>query len=424
MILSNLSIPLLGLVDTAVVGHLAQPYYLGAVAIGALIFSFVFWGFGFLRMGTTGLVAQAMGGEENNEIRSILGRALLLAAALSVVVLLLQHWLAFVALWAVDASAEVERYAAVYFEVRIWGAPATLINYVLVGWFLGMQNARAPLVLLLTVNLINIFLDLLFVWGLGMTVEGVALASVIAEYSGVVVGFFLIKQIMSKHPGAWQRNAVFDGAKIRNMLVVNQNIFIRTLCLIFSFAFFTAQGAKQGDIILAANAVLMNFQTFMAYGLDGFAHAAEAMVGKAIGKRDRQAFNRAVYTAGFWSILVSAIFAGTYFLFGELIISLLTDIEEVRDVAMEYMPWLVIAPILSVWSYLFDGVFIGSTRSEEMRNTMLLSTLIFFLPAWYLLQPWGNHGLWCALMVFMVARGITMAVSFRRIDAQGGFFGG
>lgn len=422
MILSNLSIPLLGMVDTAVVGHLEEAYYLGAVAIGGLIFSFVFWAFGFLRMGTTGLIAQAHGANQFDELRAGLMRGVVLALLLALVLLISQQAIQWLALTLVDASPAVERYAAEYFSIRIWSAPATLINYVFIGWFLGMQNARGPLYLLLAINLSNIVLDLWFVWGLGMTVDGVALASVLAEYLGVLLGAFLILRELKGQGGAWCWNTVFNATRLRQLLVVNQNIFIRTLCLIFSFAFFTAQGAKHGDVILAANAVLMNFQTFMAYGLDGFAHAAEALVGKAVGQRDRQAFRAAVHTAGLWSVMVALAFMLLYALFGALIIVGLTDLEEVRQAAYSFLPWLILSPLVSVWSYLYDGIFIGATRTAEMRNTMLISTFFCFLPAWYLLQPWGNHGLWAALMVFMLARAVSMAISYRNMQRQGRIF--
>lgn len=422
MILSNLSIPLLGVVDTAVIGHLEHVYYLGAVAVGSLIFSFVFWAFGFLRMGTTGLIAQALGAGQYDEVRAGLVRACLIAIVLAFVLLITQQAVLWLALTLLDASHQVEQYAAEYFSIRIWSAPATLINYVLIGWFLGMQNARGPLYLLLMINLSNIVLDLWFVWGLGMTVDGVALASVIAEYLGVVLGLYLVVKTLRNQPGRCSWSQVVDASRLKRLLVVNQNIFIRTVCLIFSFAFFTAQGAKHGDVILAANAVLMNFQTFMAYGLDGFAHAAEALIGKAVGENDQQRFRIAVRTAGLWSLLIAIVFMLLYALFGVLIINGLTDLAPVREAALIYLPWLIISPILSVWSYLYDGVFIGAIRTAEMRNTMLVSTFLFFLPAWYFLQPWGNHGLWAALMIFMLARGISMAISYRYMQKQGLFF--
>ncbi|MCF6217898.1 MAG: MATE family efflux transporter [Gammaproteobacteria bacterium] len=419
LMLSNLSIPLLGLVDTAVVGHLEHAYYLGAVALGALIFSFLFWGFGFLRMGTTGLIAQAFGEENNHEIHATLVRASLLALLFSLLILLLQYPIGQLAFYLLDGSHPVEHYAQQYFTLRIWSAPATLLNYVLIGWMLGMQNVRGPLVMLLVTNLTNIVLDLWFVVGLGMTVDGVAIASVIAEYIGCAVGIVLTFQLLKQHPAQWQWEQILKRHKLRQLVTLNSNIMLRTLCLIFTLAFFTAQGAKMGDLILAANAILINFQTLMAYALDGFAHAAEALVGRAIGKCDRRALKRAIYTAAFWSLGFALLFVAFYALAGQWMIDQLSDIEAVRSVANEYLIWSIFMPLVAVWGYLFDGIFIGATRAREMRNTMLASTLLVFFPAWWLLQPWGNHGLWAALMLFMVARGAAMAWSFRRLTRRG-----
>ena len=421
MILSNISIPLLGMVDTAVVGHLSEPYYIGAVAVGALIFNFIYWGFGFLRMGTTGLTAQAFGADDSDELRAALGRAVITAVALSAILLSAQGHVLRAALGLVDASAEVEALAGVYFTIRIWSAPATLANYALLGWFIGMQNTRVPLVLLLATNLINIALDLAFVVGMGMDVDGVALASVIADYTGVALGLALAVVELRRHPGEWRAARLRDPARLRQMLSVNHNIFLRTLALIFSFAFFTAQGARQGDAILAANTVLLNFQTFMAYGLDGFAHAAEALVGRAMGQRRREDFIAAVRATAQWSALVALAFAALYALAGAQIIALLTDIAPVRQAAAVFLPWAMVSPLVSVWGFWLDGVFIGATRAAEMRNTMLVSAFGVYLPAWYVLQPLGNHGLWLALMLFMAARAVTMGVVYRRIDRQGGF---
>ena len=421
LILSNLTIPLLGIVDTAVVGHLEHAYYLGAVALGSLIFSFLFWGFGFLRMGTTGLIAQAHGKADNGEIRATLARTGTIALLFSLLIILLQTPVSQLAFYLLEGSQEVEHYAASYFSIRIWSAPATLLTYVLIGWLLGMQNARGPLWILLASNLSNIVLDLWFVLGLGMTVEGVAYASVIAEYIGCSVGLYLVYQALKHHPGSWQREALFAQKKLRQLLQLNGNIMIRTLCLILSLAFFTAQGAKFGDVILAANAILMNFQTLMAYALDGFAHATEALVGRAIGRRDRQAFYSAILTAAIWSLVVAMLFVGLYGLAGEWIIGQLSDLSEVTSAAADYLPWAIVMPLVAVWSYLFDGIFIGATRSREMRNTMLSASLLFFLPAWWLLQSWENHGLWAALMIFMAARGITMAWSFNKLSKRGLF---
>ena len=419
LILSNLSIPLLGLVDTAVVGHLEHSYYLGAVALGALIFSFLFWGFGFLRMGTTGLIAQAFGEGNNLELRATLARAALLALLFSLLILLLQYPIGQFAFYLLEASHEVEHYALEYFTIRVWSAPATLLNYVLIGWMLGMQSARGPLLLLLVTNISNIVLDLWFVVVMGMTVDGVAIASVIAEYIGCAVGLWFTFRLLKQHPAPWQNMAILNRQKLHQLLALNSNIMLRTLCLIFTLAFFTAQGAKLGDIVLAANAILMNFQTLMAYALDGFAHAAEALVGRAIGKRDRNALKSAIYTAAIWSLGFALLFVALYAFAGPWIIMQLSDIDAVRAAAEEYLIWSIFMPLVAVWSYLFDGIFIGATRAREMRNTMLASTLLVFLPAWWMLQPLENHGLWAALMLFMAARGVTMAWSFRLLVRRG-----
>ncbi len=389
-------------------GHMQHAYYLGAVALGALIFSFLFWGFGFLRMGTTGLIAQAHGHEDNNEIRAALARAGLLALVFAVLILTLQLPIAQLAFTLLEGSVEVESYAEEYFSIRIWSAPATLINYVLIGWFLGMQNGRGPLYILLCSNLCNILLDLWFVMGLGMDVDGVALASVIAEYLGCTLGIFLVFRELKRYPGRWSKQAILCKVKMQKLLALNGNIMARTLCLIVAFALFTAQGAKLGDVVLAANAILLNFQTLMAYALDGFAHAAEALVGRAIGRGKQEEFRSALYTAGLWSIGFALLFTLLFALAGGYIIETLSSIPEVIDSANEYLIWAIIMPVVAVWGYLFDGVFIGATWSRAMRNTMLISTGLFFLPAWWLLQPYGNHGLWAAFTLFMAARGITM----------------
>lgn len=417
LILSNLSVPLLGLVDTAVLGHLDAARYLGAVALASLVFSFLYWGFGFLRMGTTGLTAQAHGADDRIEMRATLGRALLLAALIGVALIALQRPLGALAFSLLGGGAEVEALAREYYRVRIWSAPATLANYALLGWFLGMQNARNPLYVVLATNLVNIALDLLFVLGLGWKVQGVALASVIAEYAGFAWGLVFLAGELHRYPGAWSRRALTDLGRLRTLLRVNRHIFVRTLALIFGFAFFTAQGAAIGELVLAANAVLLNFQTFMAYALDAFAHAAEALTGRAVGRGDREGFAAAVRAAGLWSLALALVFAAVYALAGPLIVAILTDLPAVRDAAGHYLAWVAIAPLVSVWGYLFDGVFIGTTRSREMRDTMLVS-LAVYLGVWYLARPLGNHGLWLALMSFMAARGLSMAWVYRRLRRE------
>ncbi|WP_455221617.1 MATE family efflux transporter [Kaarinaea lacus] len=420
MILSNITVPLLGIVDTAVVGHLDESYHMGAVSLGAAIFGIVFWGFGFLRMGTTGITAQAFGKNDNSELRAILVRASIIAVSLSLLLILLQQPTAWLAFYVVQGSELVEQNGRIYFDIRIWSAPATFMNYVLLGWFLGMQNARAPLFILTFVNLMNMLLDFLFVMGLGYGANGVAWASLIAEYLGVFFSLWLVNRQFVQHPGALPRALIFDKHKLRKMLSINRDILVRNLCLMFTLAFFTAQGARFGDLVLAANAILFNMQTFMAYALDGFAFAAEALVGKAVGSRDRSSYFIALKSSAVWALFTSALFVGFYWFAGDWIIGLMTDIEEVRQTALAYINWIIILPVVSVWGFLLDGVYVGTTRAAEMRNTMLFSTFLVFLPIWYLLLPLGNHGLWLAFLVFMAARAVSMAVLFPAISRRSG----
>ena len=415
MIMANISTPLLGMVDTAVVGHLEAAHYLGAVAIGTLIFSFLFWGFGFLRMATTGLTAQANGDSNPIESQHVLRQSLILASVIAAIILVFQHPISQLVFYFFDSNELVSLYAKSYFDIRIWSAPATLINYVFLGWLIGKEESKLALLLVLVINICNIILDIILVNVFGMNVDGVALASVVAEYIGLIVGTILIV----RH-GVNLKSMVFhkDTTRIINTLnglKLHGNIFIRTLCLMFSFAFFTAQGAKQGAVILAANAVLLNFMTLMAYVLDGFANATEVITGKAIGKKNKSQLKHGLLLTGIWSLFIAALFSLCYLLFGTVIISLLTDISAVADTASHYLIWLIIAPVIAVWSYLFDGLFIGATRSVEMRNTMLFATLFCYLPAWYFLQPLGNHGLWLALLIFLAARGISQAFYLTQI---------
>ena len=421
MILSNLSTALLGVVDTAVVGHLSEPYYLGAVTIGAVIFSFLYWGLTFLRMGTTGITAQVHGGGDAAGMRTALGQSLMLGGLLSLLVLITQHPIIDSAIWMVNGSAPVESYAREYFMVRIWSTPAVLANLVILGWLLGMQNARGPLVILLCINAINIVLDIVFVVVLHLDVKGVALASLFGEYAGLGLGLLIVSRELRLYPGVWCWDKLKDAVTFRRMLAINHNIFIRTLLLIFVFAFFAAQGARQGDVILAANAVLMNFQMLMALVLDGFAHAVEALIGRAIGLRRREAFSEAIKLAAIWSGFGAFLFTAIFALIGGWFVFVMTDIEEVRITALNYLPWVIISPVISVWCYVLDGIFIGATRAVEMRNTMLLSVFLVYLPSWYLLQFLGNHGLWLAFLIFMAARGVSMGAVFFRIRRSTGF---
>lgn len=419
MILSAVTTPLLGMVDTAVVGHLDQAWYLGAVAIGATIFSLLFMGLNFLRMGTTGLTAQAFGAESDDGVRESLGQPALVALVLAGLIVVLQAPIIDIALTLLAPGAEVAEQSRLYFAIRVWSAPASLLNFVLIGWLLGMQNARGPLAMVLTINIVNIGLDLWFVVGLDWRVEGVAAATLIAELAGLAMGSMFVRHELRERSGNWSTVRLRDPRRYARLLDVNGNLFLRTMALMFVFAFITGRGARLGDDVLAANAVLMNFQLLLSYALDGMAHAAEALVGRAAGARDRAGLLRAVARTLRWSVGMAATFTLIYLVAGTRLIDLLTSIEAVGELARTYLPWLIISPLISVWSFLYDGVYVGITRSREMMVVMVASAAGLFLPAWYLFADLGNQALWLAFTLFMAGRGLGMHLWFQRLLASG-----
>ncbi|MEX3811951.1 MATE family efflux transporter [Paraburkholderia sp. BR13439] len=409
IVLANLTQPILGAVDTAVAGHLDSASYLGGVALGGLFFNFVFWGFGFLRMGTTGLVAQAHGAGHGDELRNSVVRALLMAAAIGALVLLVQQPLIDYALRAIGGSDAVQRHAQAYCHARIWAAPLALGNYVVLGWLLGTQRVRLALLSQVFINSVNIVAVLLYVYAFHWGVAGIGAATATADALGFVLGLALLWHGRPRGLPALNRAALFDAAALKRLVVLNRDIFVRTLCLLSSFGWFAHLGARQGDATLAANALLLNFQTFMAYGLDGFAHAAEALVGAAIGARDRHAFAQAVKVTALWSALGAIGFSFVYWGAGAWIIERLTDQAAVRAAAETYLPWAALSPVISVWGFLLDGVFIGATRTRELMMAMVVSLVVFVAASWALLAWHGNHGLWIALLIFMATRGATLA---------------
>ena len=420
IIISNISVPLLGAVDTAVVGHLPDPKYLGGVAVGALVFTFIYWGFGFLRMGTGGLTAQAFGAQDPDEVRACLARAAVIGIPVALILIMLQAPIAWVAFSIVEATPEVEELAREYFYTRIWGAPATLMNFALLGWFIGVQNTRAALWHQLTLNGVNIVLDLVFVIGFGWGVAGVAAATAMADVVALGFGLWLAIPILRRLGGAFVRDKILEGAKIRRTVALNFDIFIRTICLVSAFAYFTAQGAAFGNVILAANAVLLNFQTFMAHALDGFAHAAEAMGGRAIGARDRTAFREAVHVASLWGMVVAVGFALVYLIAGPAIVDLLTGIADVREAARDFILWSVVMPLVAVFPFILDGIFLGATRGRTMRNAMIASLIVYIVACFLLVPALGNDGLWISLLIFMGARGITLGVRYPALERSVG----
>jgi MATE family multidrug resistance protein len=420
IILANLSTPLLGAVDTAVVGHLPDPSFIGGVAVGSVIFSFLFWGFGFLRMGTTGFTAQAHGAGDAAELRACLLRPLVLALGFGCLVILLQSPLRLVALWAMEASAEVEGHTAVYFDIRVWSAPAVLVNYVVLGWLLGVQRPRMALVLQILLNGVNIALDLLFVVGFGWDVAGVAWATLIAETAAALVGLAVILKSLGRLPDAADWARLRDPARLTALLRVNFDIFLRTLCLVLAFGIFTAEGARFGDVVLAGNAILLQFQSFISHGLDGFAHAAEILAGGAQGAGNRRTFRRAVVVCSLWGLGGALLAGGVLLAGGPLLIAAFTSLPEVRLSAETYLWWMIVSPLISVWSFLLDGIFIGATRTAAMRNAMVLSLAVFLAANWLLLPAFGNHGLWLSLTLFMAARGLTMALYYPALERSVG----
>ena len=422
LILSNITVPLLGLVDTAVVGHLPDSRYLGGVTLGATLFSFLFWGFGFLRMGTTGLTAQAHGRNDIDGVLQRLGQSLLLAVGIGIVLIALHPLVIPLGLRLLDGSVAVTLEADTYARIRILSAPAVLANYALIGWFLGRGQSRVTLLLMVTNNAINIVLDLVFVVGLGMTTAGVAAASVVADYAAASLGIALALGVW--HGEGWRRisGVLSHLAGYRELLAVNGALFIRTLCLLFAFAFFHAQGADLGDTTLAANAVLLQFVLLASYGLDGFAHAAESLVGQRVGAADAQGFRRVVRAATEWSLVTAGLASGVFLTAGEALIGLLTDLAAVRAQAADYLLWVVFMPPLAAVSYLLDGVFVGATRTRAMRDTMLAALLGVYLPVWWLTQPMGNHGLWLAFTAFTVARSVLLGMVFAGAWRKGHWF--
>lgn len=408
LLLSNLTAPLLSLVDTAVVGHLDSPRYLAAVAMGGNYFMFLYFSFNFLRMGTTGFTAQARGGTQSTLI--VICRALFLSTVLGGLLIACNPWLRDLGLWLLGGSAEVHALAAEYINLRILGAPAALANFALIGFAIGVQQTRVPFKMTVLMHSCNAVLSysLVYIWH--FDVRGVAAASAMADYLGLAAALYWLRGEFNPHA----RREVIELGLLRlkpmlQLIAVNRDLFIRSLALLSVFFFFTAQGARFGDSTLAANAVLVAFLLILSNLLDGFANAAEALVGEAVGARNTLALHRAVKATGLWSAYIAlAAFVG-FLLLGAQLINLLTDLDTVRSIALEYLPWMLALPFTASLGFWLDGVFVGSTRAHDMRNTMLVAVGIFFL-VWWLTLPLGNHGLWLAMNAMMLTRGLLMAL--------------
>mgnify|MGYP003694983145 CR=1 FL=1 len=423
IMLANISTPLIGIVDTGVVGQLSDPSYIGAVAVGALIFSLLFWTFGFLRMGTTGLAAQSAGAADEDELAAVLLRALLVAGLCGSLLIALQWPIREAAFGLVGGTERVSQLGQDYFNIRIWAAPFSLANYALIGWFVGIGRTRIVLLLQLVLNLSNIALDALFVLVFEWDVRGVAAGTVVAEALALIVGLTMAWRALQGRGIAGARGRILVAGKIRRMLAINRDLMLRSLALVSIFFWFTADGARQGETALAANAVLMHLVSASAYILDGLAHAAESLVGRAIGAGDHLRVGTAVRMTTIWAVACAVVASLVIAIAGGTFIDLMTIDITTRAAARVYLPWAIAAPLLGVWAYQLDGIFIGATATAEMRQGMLVS-FVAFVCAWWLSRPFGNHGLWAALSFHYAVRAISLWYYYpavlRRIRTLGG----
>ena len=412
MVLSNITVPLLGLVDAAVIGHLEHSWYLGGVALGGTMISVTFWLLGFLRMSTTGLAAQSYGANDGKQLGLVCVQGVIMALGFAGVFLLLHGLVADLVFSLSSASDQVKHYGQQYFSIRAWSAPAALTNFVILGWLLGTQNAKAPMWMVIITNITNIVLDVVFVIGFGWQVEGAALASVLADYAGLTFGLICVFRIWKKRllPPPWALIKKTSQGLSR-FVKLNRDIFLRSLCLQATFTFMTFQGASFGDDVVAANAVLMSFLMIISYGMDGFAYAMEAMVGKAIGAKDKDELNQSLIGTFFWSFNICLVLTLVFAIAGSNLINMITTIPDVKSQAEVYLPWLIAMPLVSMWCFLLDGIFVGATKGKDMRNSMFVATCSFFA-IFFLASSLENHALWLAMLSFMAMRGIGLGVLF------------
>ena len=415
IILSNVTIPLLGVVDTAVIGQLGKVAPIGAVGIGALIISAIYWIFGFLRMGTTGLTAQAVGKKDNQEIIALLSRTLLIGITAGLVLILINDFIFWGSFKVSPASEEVENLAYSYMKIRIYSAPAAISIFGILGWLIAQERTRMVLLLQLWMNGSNILLDFLFVIGFNWGVEGVALATVFAEVSSFFLGIFICRSAFIG--SAWRSfHLVLNKTKISKMAVVNFDILIRSMVLQAAFILFMFLSSDINDEILAINQILLQFLSISAYALDGFAFSAEALIGQAFGAKSVKSLRKVSIFATFWAFLAAIVLTLCFYFGSDFLIVLMTSSEELRENAQVYVYWVIVAPILAAPAFILDGIFIGATRSKDMRNCMIISFGIYCLVVWLLYEPFGNQGLWAALMVMFIVRAVTLFFQYFSIE--------
>jgi MATE family multidrug resistance protein len=416
-IVSNITVPLLGMIDVAIVGHMGSPVYIGAVAVGSMIFNLVYWLFGFLRMGASGLTAQALGRRDLAEVTSLLVRSVTLALGIALLFIVLQMPLRGLMFWLIGPTADVAPIATTYFYIVIWGAPASLALFSLMGWYIGMQNTRIPMFVSIMQNVVNILASLTLVYGFGLKIEGVALGTVIAQYAGLLMALGLLVRYYRK---------VFRGRMrlLRNRVIslllppssflqINRDIFLRTLCLVAVNLFFTSAGARQGAVILSVNTVMLQLYLFFSYFMDGFAYAGEALCGKTYGAHNSVAFRETLRRLWMWMLIVTTAYTLLYIIGGRWIVSLLTDESQVVATAGEYLWWACLIPAAGCVAFIWDGVFIGMTATRGMLVSSFLSALTFFAVYLSAEGALGNHGLWLAQVVYLAMRGVIQTIWYR-----------
>ena len=424
IILANASVPLLGLVDTAVIGNIGSITDLGAIAFGALIFSFVYWSFGFLRMGTTGFAAQASGAGEEQEVRAVLGRALLIALCLGVVLILIQWPIGLAAFSLLDGSAPVEAVAQQYFDIRIWGAPATLATFALMGLLIGLGKSRTLLIVQLFLNGLNILLDVWFAGILGWGASGIALGTVIAEWTTVLLAGWLVYRTLNERKLLtevfWPKAKIMDLSALLKTASANLDIMLRTLILVFSFAFFINQSAKFGDTVLASNHILLQLIAFSAFFLDGYAFVVEALVGGAIGAKRSDVFDLAVRRSTVLALITAILLALVIALVGDIAVMLMTDISSVRLAANQLLPFAALYVLFSFAAFQLDGIFIGASFTRQMRDAAALSIVVYFIAWWALSDQHGIQGLWGAMIIYVVARAVALLLFYQPLRRSAG----
>lgn len=414
-IISNITIPLLGLVDMILMGHLDSAIYIGAIALGGTIFSVLYSFFSFLRAGTTGFTAQSLGNNDNTETIYSLYRSVCIGIPIIILILSLQIPIAKISSLLLDGSNEVKELAITYFYVRIWAAPANILLYCLNGWFVGMQNTKIPMFIAILINVMNIIFSFILVIIFEQNVKGVALGTVIAQYSGLTLAIILLIKNYRSYFVKIDSKILFDIEKMKRFFKVNRDLMIRSFLLIISIAFFTNQSAKLGNNILAINMILLQSFYIFSYFTDGFAYAGEALVGKFVGSKDKENLQKVIKLLLIWGFSISIPFSILYALFPTEFVKIISDNTEILTEIKPYYIYMIIIPLITFAAFIWDGIYIGATASKAIRNTMIISSIFVFIPSWYILMPrFGNHGLWIAFLFFMIARGAAMSLMYKK----------